>query len=122
MKSHPKTINEQTDSSAVRDKFEGRNPSLRVFAAVLMIWLYERGQEVLRIETRFDNASNEFELIWHRPDGTTDRERFATEAAFRSRLESVEAALKTEHWNSNGSPQILPAGWKDGAFGSFKMN
>ena len=87
-----------------------------------MIWLYERGPEVLRIETRFDNASNEFELIWHRPDGSTDRERFATEVAFRSRLKSVEAALKTEHWNSNGSPQILPAGWKDGAFGSYKMN
>ena len=87
-----------------------------------MIWLYERGPEVLRIETRFDNTSNQFELIWHRPDGSTDRERFTTEVAFRSRLESVEAALKTEHWNSNGSQKILPAGWKDGAFGSDKMN
>ena len=87
-----------------------------------MIWLYERGPEVLRIETRFDNASNEFELIWHRPDGSTESERFATETAFRARLESVEAALTTEHWNINGSPQLLPAGWKDGASGSLKMN
>ena len=87
-----------------------------------MIWLYERGPEVLRIETRFDNASSEFELIWHRPDGTTESERFASEVAFRARLESVEAALRTEHWNINGSPQILPTGWKDGASSSFKMN
>ena len=87
-----------------------------------MIWLYERGAEVLRIETRFDNKSSEFELICHRPDGTIDRERFATQAAFRSRLESVEAGLKTEHWNINGSPQILPTGWKDGASSSFKVN
>ena len=55
-----------------------------------MIWLYERGPEVLRIETRFVQATNEFELIWHRPDGTSESERFATEATFRARLESVE--------------------------------
>ena len=87
-----------------------------------MIWLYERGPDVLRIETRFDNESSEFELIWHRPDGTTDSERFSTETAFRARLESVEASLKTEHWNINGSPQLLPGGWKDGASSPFKMN
>lgn len=86
-----------------------------------MIWLYERGPEVLRIETRFDQASNEFELIWHRPDGSSEAERFTTEATFRARLESIEAALKSDHWNINGSPQILTAGWKDGVDRS-KMN
>lgn len=79
-----------------------------------MIWLYERGPEVLRIETRFDQATSEFELIWHRPDDSRESERFATEAAFRARLESIETALKSEAWNINGSPQILSAGWKDG--------
>ncbi|MDO8680640.1 MAG: hypothetical protein Q7R30_19150 [Acidobacteriota bacterium] len=79
-----------------------------------MIWLYERGAEVLRIETRFDAAASIFELIWHRPDGTTQVEKFSTEAAFRARLESAEAALKTEHWNQAGSPQILREGWKEG--------
>ena len=86
-----------------------------------MIWLYERGPEVLRIETRFDRASAGFELIWHRPDGSTESERFATEATFRARLESIEEALKSDHWNINGSPQILSAGWKDGVTKS-KMN
>lgn len=87
-----------------------------------MIWLYERGPHVLRIETRFDNASSEFELIWHRPDGTSDSERFATEALFRARLEAIEADLKSEQWNINGSPQIVSDGWKDAAIRSLKMN
>ena len=58
---------------------------------------------------------------WHRPDGSTESERFATEATFRARLESIEEALKSDHWNINGSPQILSAGWKDGVTKS-KMN
>ena len=56
----------------------------------------------------------QFELVWHRPDGS-DRIRTLChrEAAFRARLDTVEAALKTEHWNINGSPQILSEGWRD---------
>jgi len=87
-----------------------------------MIWLYQRGPDVLRIETRFDNATSEFELVWHRPDGTTELERFATEALFRARLESVESDLKSEHWNINGSPRILSDGWKDAATRLLKTN
>lgn len=85
-----------------------------------MIWLYERGAEVLRIETRFDNARSEYELVWHRPDGTTESERFTSEVAFRGRLESIEAALETDHWQVNGSPKILPEGWRDTS--KLKMN
>lgn len=87
-----------------------------------MIWLYERGPEVLRIETRFDNATSEYELIWHRPDGSSSTERFATEAGFRARLESVEAALRSDHWNITGAPRIQPDGWKVGESKSFKMH
>lgn len=79
-----------------------------------MIWLYERGPDVLRIETRFDQAASEFELIWHRPDGTRESERFTTEATFRARLETIESALRSDDWNITGAPQILSAGWKDG--------
>ena len=79
-----------------------------------MIWMYERGAEVLRIETRFDAVASQFELIWHRPDGTIEVEKFSSESAFRTRLEGVEAALKTEHWNQAGSPRILREGWREG--------
>lgn len=87
-----------------------------------MIWLYERGPDVLRIETRFDNDSSQFELIWHRSDGTTDIERFAAEADFRARLETVEASLRSEQWNITGAPQILTDGWKTGASKPSKVH
>lgn len=87
-----------------------------------MIWLFERGAEVLRIETRFDNATSQFELVWNRPDGSKETERFATEGTFRARLASIEAALKTDHWNISGSPQVLSNGWKDAAEKLFKDN
>ena len=77
-----------------------------------MIWLYERGSETLRIETRFDKASSSYELIWHRPDGTHTVEQFASEATFRVRLEAVEEVLKTDRWQSSGAPQILKDGWR----------
>lgn len=77
-----------------------------------MIWLYERGSEILRIETRFDKLSSSYELIWRRPDGTQTVEQFASETTFRVRLEAVETVLKTEHWMSSGAPQILKDGWR----------
>jgi len=76
-----------------------------------MIWLYERGPDVLRIETRFDQAASEFELIWHRPDGTRESERFTTEATFRARLETIESALRSDDWNITGAHKSCrPAG------------
>lgn len=78
-----------------------------------MIWMYERGAEVLRIETRFDKASSAYELIWHRHDGTHTTEQFLSEASFRVRLVAVEAALKTDQWLTSGPPQILKDGWRN---------
>jgi hypothetical protein len=77
-----------------------------------MIWLYERGAEILKIETRFERTTSNYELVWHRPDGTHTVEQFANEAAFRVRLEAVEAALTTEEWSRYGPPQILKEGWR----------
>jgi len=106
-----------------RDNFMGGNPPKRfLVAAVYMIWLYERGPDVLRIETRFDNASSEFELVWHRPDGSSESERFPTEAAFKARLDAVEASLRTEQWNITGAPQVLPDGWRNGGPKPAKLN
>jgi hypothetical protein len=74
--------------------------------------LYERGSEVLRIETRYEKRSSQYELIWHRPDGTHTVEQFASEATFRVRLEAVETALRAEQWMSSGPPEILKDGWR----------
>ncbi|MEO8678923.1 MAG: hypothetical protein ABI665_07750 [Vicinamibacterales bacterium] len=77
-----------------------------------MIWLYERDSEVLRIETRYDNASGSYELIWHRQDGTQTVEQFSSEASYRVRLEAVERVLQTDRWMSSGPPHILKDGWR----------
>ena len=33
-----------------------------------MIWIFERGEESLRLETRYDNETTEYVLILHHPD------------------------------------------------------
>ena len=77
-----------------------------------MVWMYERGAEILKIETRYDKASAAYELIWHRPDGTHTVEQFASETTFRVRLEAVEAVLHQEQWLTSGPPVILKDGWR----------
>ena len=78
----------------------------------VMIWLYERGDQVLKIETRFDKDSLKYELVWHDPDGSVRRESFETEEAFRVRLENAEATLRKQEWFSSGPPRIDIDGWR----------
>jgi hypothetical protein len=77
-----------------------------------MIWLYERGDATMTIETRFSRESRVFELIWHEADGSTRLETFDTEAAFRDRLKAISTALLQQHWRQSGPPTIDPDGWR----------
>jgi hypothetical protein len=77
-----------------------------------MIWIYQRNDEVLQLETRFDNATGEYVLIQHRPAGTQETERFLTEEEFRARLEKLSASLEEAKWNAKGPPLFLNDGWK----------
>lgn len=77
-----------------------------------MIWLYERCDEELRLETRFDNATGEFVLVQYQAGGAADTERFLTEDAFRARLVTLSAALEAARWNQKGPPVIVSDGWK----------
>ena len=77
-----------------------------------MIWLYQRDNEALQLETRFDNATGEFVLIQQRPGNTEITERFSSEDAFRARLQALSAALDEERWHRNGPPLLLNDGWK----------
>jgi hypothetical protein len=79
-----------------------------------MVWFYHRGAEELRIETRFNEGANLFELIWHHPDGTRVVERFSSESTFRHRAQIIERRLTTEQWQSSGAPVLLPDGWRTG--------
>ena len=77
-----------------------------------MIWLFERGEEVVRLETRIDAGSGEYvvEITW----ASRPREvlRFRDQEAFRSRLVALEQQLAQENWTQLGSPEILPSGWR----------
>jgi len=76
-----------------------------------MLWIYERSNEILRIETRFDNATNEYVLITRRVDGTEQVERFPDAPSFQTRLDSLERQLEAEEWR-NRSVTALHDGWK----------
>jgi hypothetical protein len=77
-----------------------------------MVWLYERQGGSLRVETRFDAATNEYvlEVTW--PGRSPELERFSSLDAFRSRVLVFEQQLETARWTQVGSPEILPHGWR----------
>ena len=79
-----------------------------------MIWLFERGQEALRIETRCDNDAREYVATTYWPDGRSETERFTSVAAFRARLGALERQLAAEQWTQIGSPMLLSEGWRLG--------
>jgi hypothetical protein len=77
-----------------------------------MIWLYARGNEALRLETRFDQEANEFVLVVVRSDQRTEVHRFSDQTTFEARLRSLEEELAEARWCQVGSPRIVLDGWK----------
>ena len=77
-----------------------------------MVWLFERGDEALEIETHYDAGSGEYLMTVKRPDGSHQTERFSHVATFRDRLDRLETLLGTERWTPNGSPFPLQEAWK----------
>jgi hypothetical protein len=77
-----------------------------------MIWLFSRGDEAVRLETRFDNHSQDYilEIAWM--DRPQTLERFRDLAEFKARLLVIEDQLSAEHWTQVGGPEILPHGWR----------
>lgn len=78
-----------------------------------MVWLFERGAEVVRLATRYDEAAKEYTLAVEWTDGRSEKEAFTDLEAFHSRILSLERQLAAEHWTLRaGSPQILADGWR----------
>lgn len=76
-----------------------------------MLWIYQRGSEMLRVETRFDNDTEEYVLIVYREDGTQQAARFKDGDLFQTSLETLEKHLDSESWQSDGV-RLLRDGWK----------
>jgi hypothetical protein len=77
-----------------------------------MVYLFERENESMRLETRYARDSQTYEIIWNRVDGTTTRESFNGETTFRSRLDEIYSQLEQEDWRTVGPPQLQRDGWR----------
>jgi hypothetical protein len=76
-----------------------------------MLWLFERDDDSVQLETRYDNETSEYIAEVTYPDGRREIERFSDRERFRQWLEGWETALEAEHWTRRGAPIILPTGW-----------
>jgi hypothetical protein len=80
-----------------------------------MVWFFSRGNDSVRVETRFDNASREFVLDVTWPHQPVITERFDDLGTFEARVLAVEAQLEAQSFAQVGTPKILSYGWR-GAF------
>ena len=78
-----------------------------------MLWFFERADESLRLETRYDNKTSEFLVVVSYPDGRERTEQFATLEDFRRCLQAFEHVLHQQHWTGRNGPIVLPYGWPD---------
>jgi len=77
-----------------------------------MVWFFERDDQCVEVETRFDNDTLEFVLKVRWPDGREHAEqRYQDSASFRTRLLALEQELQETRWRNTGSPLLLPDGW-----------
>ena len=76
-----------------------------------MLWYFQRGLEDLRLETRHDDATDEYLLTVHGPTGETV-EQFTDVFSFRARLQTLEDELAADHWERLGLPVVMKDGWK----------
>ena len=78
-----------------------------------MLWFYTRNRDSLRIETRYDNLTQEYVGIVTHPGGGHEAKRFRTVDEFRAWLVGLERELATQQWIPDGAPQVLADGWPD---------
>lgn len=77
-----------------------------------MIWLFERGDRVARLVTRFDPPTAEYVLEMEWSDGLATTERFTDVAAFQARILTLEKQLVAEEWKqATGSPELISEDW-----------
>ena len=75
-----------------------------------MIWRFERGDEVLRLETRLDAGGFVLVIIWANRPALT--ERYSDPAAYEARIRALEADLANEQWCQAGGPTLVENGWR----------
>jgi hypothetical protein len=70
-----------------------------------MIWLFERPDEALSVETEYDNVSGEYLVKLRQPDGDVIIERFSNTEALEGRLVALEESLEADRWKRRVAPK-----------------
>jgi hypothetical protein len=76
-----------------------------------MVWFFERDDQSVRVETRYDRQTKEYVLVVDRGNRRARTERFKTEARFEARLRQLQERFASEHWILHG-PVLQRDGWK----------
>ena len=76
-----------------------------------MVWLFERGRETLELATHYSKATDTYDIISRRADGTATKESFRGEMTFRARLAEIQMELDSESWKTDG-PRLVADSWK----------
>ena len=76
-----------------------------------MLWFFEREDESLNLETKYDNDTSECLVIVRYADGRDHVQRFSDREEFGARLQVFEKNLELQHWRAQSGPLILPYGW-----------
>ena len=70
-----------------------------------MIWLFERPDEALAVETGYDSVSGEYLVTLRRPDGDVIVERFPNTETLERRLVALEEGLEADRWKRRVAPK-----------------
>lgn len=79
-----------------------------------MIWIFERDNQAVRVETHFDKDKGEYVATVAWADGRTDTEHYASHDAFQERLLDLEQTLTAERWKQVGGPTLIRKDWWGG--------
>jgi hypothetical protein len=71
-----------------------------------MLWLYERDDKAMRLETRLDRSTGEYVGVLTWPDGSRETQRSPDEASFRDWLRRLEEDLRRGCWSLAGPPAL----------------
>jgi hypothetical protein len=75
-----------------------------------MLWIFERANQTLQVETRIDNRRREYVLIV-RSHGTEQVDHFPDGVSFQMRVVALERQLEKEQWHTHSSVAMRDA-WK----------
>lgn len=73
-----------------------------------MVWFFTRGDDVIKVTTRFDKASSTYVIETQWPDLPRGIERFEDCGEFAARLMELENQLQVQAWSRlESGPQLL---------------